>query len=52
MTDISTPILDRKGQAIASIVVPYLNRREARPQHREALAELLATSRAIAGELG
>ncbi|MCP4560673.1 MAG: IclR family transcriptional regulator [Bosea sp.] len=52
VTDISAPILDRKGQAIASIVVPYLNRREARPQHREALAELLATCRAIAGELG
>lgn len=52
VTNISAPILDRKGQAIASVVVPYLNRREARPQHREALAALLATCRAIAGELG
>ncbi|WID96605.1 IclR family transcriptional regulator [Bosea vestrisii] len=52
VTDISAPILDRRGQAIASIVVPYLNRHEARPKHREALAELLATCREIAGQLG
>jgi len=52
VTDISAPILDRQGRAIASIVIPYLNRRNARPRHEEALAELLATCRAIAAELG
>ncbi len=52
VTDISAPILDRKGQAIASVVVPDLNRREARAQHREALAALLACCGGISRERG
>lgn len=52
VTDISAPILDRQGRAVASIVIPYLNRRNARPRHDEVLAELLATCRGIAAELG
>ena len=52
VTDISAPILDRQGRAVASIVIPYLNRRSARTRHDEVLAELLATCRAIAAELG
>jgi len=52
VTDISAPILDRQGRAVASIVIPYLNRRSARTRHDEVLAELLATCRAISAELG
>lgn len=52
VTDISAPILDRQGRAVASIVIPYLNRRSARARHEEVLAELLATCRGIAAELG
>ncbi|PZR93325.1 MAG: hypothetical protein DI537_10800 [Stutzerimonas stutzeri] len=52
VTDISAPILDRKGQAIASVVVPDLNRREARAQHREALAALLACCGGVSRERG
>ncbi|KUL94823.1 hypothetical protein DK26_18365 [Bosea sp. WAO] len=52
VTDISAPILDRQGRAVASIVIPYLNRRSARTRHDEVLAELLATCRAISAEMG
>ena len=52
VTDISAPILDRQGRAVASIVIPYLNRRSARTRHDEVLAELLATCRTISAELG
>lgn len=52
VTDISAPILDRQGRAVASIVIPYLNRRGARTRHEEVLAELLATCRMISAELG
>lgn len=52
ITDISAPILDRQGRAVASIVIPYLNRRGARRRHAEVLADLLATCRGISAELG
>jgi len=51
VTDISAPVLDEQGDAIASVVVPYLNRREASTRHREALADVLATCRDIAAQL-
>lgn len=52
VTDISAPILDRQGRAVASIVIPYLNRRSAPTRHDEVLTALLATCRAISAELG
>lgn len=51
VTDISAPILDRQGRAVASIVIPYLNRLSTRRRHEEVLTELLATCRGIAAEL-
>lgn len=52
VTDISAPILDRQGRAVASIVIPYLDRLSARTRHEEVLAELLASCRAISADLG
>lgn len=40
ITDIGAPILDRNHHAIASIVVPYLNRHEETPKHA-AIAKLV-----------
>lgn len=40
ITDIGAPILDRNHHAIASIVVPYLNRHEETPKHA-AVAKLV-----------
>jgi DNA-binding IclR family transcriptional regulator len=51
VTDIGAPILGRHGRAMAAIVVPYLNRHRARPEHDKVLADLVATCRAIADEL-
>jgi DNA-binding IclR family transcriptional regulator len=52
ITDIGAPILGRHGRAMAAIVVPYLNRHRARPEHDKVLADLVATCGAIADELG
>jgi DNA-binding IclR family transcriptional regulator len=51
VTDIGAPILGRHGRAMAAIVVPYLNRHRAKPEHDNVLADLVATCRAIADEL-
>ena len=51
VTDIGAPILGRHGRAMAAIVVPYLNRHRAKPEHDSVLADLVATCRAIADEL-
>ncbi len=47
VTDIGAPILDRAGHAIASVVVPYLNRHGEKPQH-DRIAGLV---RAICAEI-
>jgi DNA-binding IclR family transcriptional regulator len=52
VTDIGAPILGRHGRAVASIVVPYLNRHGAAPRHQNVLQDLLTTSQAIAEGLG
>jgi DNA-binding IclR family transcriptional regulator len=52
VTDIGVPILGKHGRAIASIVVPYLNRHGAAPRHRNVLHDLLKTSQDIADGLG
>jgi DNA-binding IclR family transcriptional regulator len=52
VTDIGVPILGRHGRAIASMVVPYLNRHGAAPRHQSVLGGLLRTSQAIADGLG
>ena len=51
VTDIGVPVLGRHGRAVASIVVPYLNRHGAPPRHEDVLRELLKTSQAIADGL-
>ncbi len=51
VTDIAVPILGRHGRAMAAIVVPYLNRHRAKPEHDNVLADLVSTCRAIADEL-
>ncbi len=51
VTDIGAPILGRHGRAMAAIVVPYLNRHRARPEHDKVLADLVTTCGAIADEL-
>lgn len=51
VTDIGAPILGRHGRAMAAIVVPYLNRHRAKPEHDKVLADLEGTCRAIAEEL-
>lgn len=52
VTDIGAPILGKHGRAIASIVVPCLNRHGTPPRHESILADLVATCRAIAAGLG
>jgi DNA-binding IclR family transcriptional regulator len=51
VTDICAPVLGPHGRAVASIVIPYLDRHGAAPQHDNVLAALLETCRAIAEEL-
>lgn len=51
VTDIGAPILGRHGRAMAAIVVPYLNRHRARPEHDKVLTDLVTTCRDIANEL-
>lgn len=51
VTDIGAPILDRQGRAIASIVVPYLNRHGARPRHDRVARLIRDTCGMIAREL-
>jgi DNA-binding IclR family transcriptional regulator len=52
VTDIAVPILGKHGRAIASMVVPYLNRHGTTPRHRYVLDDLLKTSHDIANGLG
>jgi DNA-binding IclR family transcriptional regulator len=52
VTDIGAPILGRHGRAIASIVVPYLNRHNTASRHDSVLESLVATCRTITSELG
>jgi len=52
VTDIGVPILGRHGRAIASMVVPYLNRHGAPPRHQNVLQDLIKTSQDIADDLG
>jgi DNA-binding IclR family transcriptional regulator len=52
VTDIGAPILGKHGRAVASIVVPYLNRHGAAPRHRKVVRDLLRTSQIIADGLG
>lgn len=47
VTDIAAPVLDRNGSALASIVVPYLNRHGIAPRHEDVLSLLLECSGAI-----
>ena len=47
VTDIGAPILGSQGRAVASIVVPYLNRHGAEPRHESVLHELIGTCRTI-----
>jgi DNA-binding IclR family transcriptional regulator len=51
VTDIGAPILGKHGRAVASIVVPYLNRHGAAPRHENVLQELIATCRSISDAL-
>jgi DNA-binding IclR family transcriptional regulator len=52
VTDIGAPVLSRRGEAVASIVVPYLNRHGASPRHDVILAALIDTCREIGNALG
>ena len=51
VTDIGVPILGKHGRAIASIVVPYLNRHGAPPRHQNVLRDLLEMSQGVAASL-
>lgn len=51
VTDIGAPILDKRGRAIASIVVPYLNRHKTPSRHESVLSALLETCRHISAAL-
>lgn len=51
VTDIGAPVLDKRGRAIACIVVPYLNRRQTPSRHDDVLNALLETCSHISGEL-
>jgi DNA-binding IclR family transcriptional regulator len=52
VTDIGAPILGKHRRAVASIVIPYLNRHGAAPRHRKVVRDLLRTSQIIADGLG
>ena len=51
VTDIAAPILDRQGHAIASIVMPYLARRDGTAVAEAVLRPLLDTCREISAAL-
>lgn len=51
VTDICAPVLGPLGRAVASIVVPYLDRHGAAPRHDAVLDALLEACRAISTEL-
>lgn len=51
VTDIGVPILGRHGRAVASIVIPYLNRHGAPPRHQKVLRDLISTTQIIADGL-
>jgi DNA-binding IclR family transcriptional regulator len=51
VTDIGVPILGKHGRAIASIVVPYLNRHGAPARHQNVLRDLLEMSQGIAASV-
>lgn len=52
VTDIGAPILDRNGRAVASIVVPCLNRRGWKSKHNHVLKLLLETCDSIGQAMG
>ena len=52
ITDIGCPILGSDGAAIASIVVPYLNRHGSRARHEEVRKQLSQVCREITEALG
>ena len=51
ITDIGVPILNRRGHALASITVPYLNRHDTAPRHEHVLQLLIETCRVISASL-
>lgn len=52
VTDICAPILDRTGRAVASVVVPCLERLDSEWGPEDIRDKLIATCRDISGELG
>jgi DNA-binding IclR family transcriptional regulator len=51
ITDIGAPILGRQNHALASITVPYLNRRGAASRHEQMVRLLQETCQSISNEL-
>ena len=53
VTDIVAPILLRDGEALATIAVSYLDRRDkAQPDHKDVVRPLMRVCRELAEQLG